>query len=508
MASNAVGLDRISRVVGYILTAGDFRVISPNLPQRIAVFGEANTENQVDLDTDPHQVTTLQEAGERYGYGSPIYNMVRILLPVNSDSGVGGIPVIVYPQAAPGGATAKVIEITPAGVATANGIHTLRVAGRDNVDGTAYDINIEQGDTTSDITQKIEDAVNNVLGAPVKGASDDYTAELTAKWKGLTSNDIQVSVETNGDDLGISYAINPTAAGSGTPSIATDLDKIGNEWVTFVCNGYGTVNSIMTALEQWNGRPMGNAPTGRYTGITFKPMVAVTGSVAEDPSNITDPRSEQVTIAIAPAPLSEGLPMEAAANMLVLAAVNFQNTPHLDISGQSYPDMPTPKSIGKMAKYSERDVIVKKGCSTVDLVSERYQVQDFVTTYHKLGENPPQYRYVRDLVGVDFNVRYTYLIQEQKHVVDHVIANDDDLVSAPNTIKPKQWKQIVCSEIGDGLVQRGLLVDAAFTKNSVNVVISSSNPNRLETTFKYKRSGTVRIAATTAEAGFNFGSLT
>jgi len=92
MASDAVGTERISKVVGYKITKGNFATTSSNLPQRIALLGEANDANQLTLDTDPFEITSAQQAGERYGYGSPLYLMARILFPVQG-GGVGGVPV-------------------------------------------------------------------------------------------------------------------------------------------------------------------------------------------------------------------------------------------------------------------------------------------------------------------------------------------------------------------------------------------------------------------------------
>lgn len=504
MASDAVGQDRISRIVGYKIKKGNFRQASPNLPQRIAVLAEANEANQATLDLTPVEITTAQQAGVLYGYGSPIHMIMRILRPVGSD-GVAGVPVWVYPQAKAVGAAAKVLSIEPSGVATGNGTHTLKIGGRLGVDGTFYDINIEGGDTVADISAKIEDAVNAVLGSPVTASSDDYGADLTSKWNGLTADLLSVEVDTNDDDLGITYAVTSSASGSGTPSIQPALDLFLNAWNTIVVNSYGTVSSVMTLLETFNGIPNPEIPTGRYQGVVMKPFIAITGSTSDDPSSITDARLNDVTIAIAPAPLSQGLPLEAAANMCVLFANVSKNTPHLDVCGKSYPDMPTPESIGSMAVYNNRDIIVKKGCSTVDLVAERYVVQDFVTTYHPVGEVPPQFRYCRNLM-LDFNVRYGYYLLELINVVDHVIANDADIVDASNVVKPKQWKQIV-GAYADDLVNRGLIVDAKFMQDSITVSISTVNPDRLETFFRYKRSGVARISSTDAEAGFNFGTL-
>ena len=79
--AEAVGSELLSRIVGYILTGGDFSNTTPNLPMRIAILGEANTANQAGLDTTGKAYTTSQEAGEDFGFGSPIYHIMRILRP-------------------------------------------------------------------------------------------------------------------------------------------------------------------------------------------------------------------------------------------------------------------------------------------------------------------------------------------------------------------------------------------------------------------------------------------
>lgn len=506
MASNAIGLDYISRVVGYVIKKGNFQRTSLNLPQRIVIFGEANSANQTELDTDPVEFTSAKQVGELYGYGSNLHMIARILRPFSGE-GVGGIPTIIVAQEEPDGAAAKEIEVSVSGVATGNGTHFLLVAGRSGIDGELYAINIESGDTAAEIHAKIEDAINNVLGSPMTAVSTDYETTLTSKVKGLSVDPLTVSIDLGEDDLGLEYVITSTQSASGTPDIADAITNFGNAWNTIVLNSYGTVEAIMDALEALNGIPLDENPTGRYTGTDWKPFIALTGSVADDPSSVTDDRDEQVTIAICPAPGSAGMQFEAAANVCRLFAVTAQNTPHLDIGGQSYPDMPVPEgSIGSMANFINRNTIVKKGCSTVDLVSGRYQMQDFVTTYHPDGEVPPQYRYCRDLM-LDFNVRYGYMLLELINVVDHAIANDDDIVTASSVVKPKQWKSVLAGYAED-LEARALIVDSAFMVDSIEVTISATNPNRLETFFRYKRSGVVRQSATTAEAGFNFGTLT
>ncbi|WP_214291443.1 hypothetical protein, partial [Escherichia coli] len=147
-------------------------------------------------------------------------------------------------------------------------------------------------------------------------------------------------------------AVSVTQAGAGSPAVTAGLAKIGDNWMTIGINSYGLNSSICNEFQTWNGIPDPTNPTGRYAGIVMKPMVVLSGSVADEDTTFTDARLNDVTIAVCPAPLSKGLAMEAAANMAVLQARIAQDTPNLDCGDQFYADMPTPLSIGTMADYN------------------------------------------------------------------------------------------------------------------------------------------------------------
>ncbi len=499
--SDAIGSERISRILGYKMTAGNFANQTPNLPQRIAIIGEANVANQATFPTGATEILSSQEAGEKYGYGSPIYNMMRILRPVTSD-GVGGIPTIVYAQAETGAARVQTITVT--GAVTSNATHTVNVAGRGSIDGGSYSFDVSVGDTVTDIASAINVAINNVLGSPVSSSAAIGVVTATSKWKGLTSQDITITVDTGDNGAGITYTVAETVAGTGVPTVTTSLNLFNNDWNTIVVNAYGVdATAVLTELEAFNGIPDPSTPTGRFQGIIMKPFIALTGSVNDEDTTLTDSKKGEVTIAVCPAPLSPGLPMEAAANMAVLFARIEQDTPHLDVAGRNYPDMPVATAAITMNDYNTRDAYVKKGNSTVDINNGKYRIQDFVTTYHPIGEAVPQYRYARNLM-IDFNVKFAYRLLEEINVVDHAIASDDDVVTVGTVIKPKEWKGIVHA-LADDLSRRALIADPSFMQDSIVVGLSVSNPDRLETFFRYKRTGFTRVAATTAEAGFNFG---
>lgn len=504
--STAVSLERISRTVGYAIKKGNFSPSTPYLPQRIAILGEANSANQTTISIDPYEFTSAKEVGDKYGYGSPLHQIARILRP-NGSQGVGGIPTIVYPQLSAVGATATVVKVSATGTATKNKTHYLVINGRKSVDGVKYAINVATGDNAAAILTKIVDAITGVLSAPCTAAVNVSDVDITSKWKGVTSDKLTVSFDTDGDDAGITYAEVSKVSGTGAISIDDSLALFGNEWNTIVVNPY--IGELAT-LEQFNGVPGTESSTGRYDGMVFKPFVALFGETESDKDDLATitndaARIGQVTNVLCPAPSSSGFPWEAAANVCVLLAPVLQNTPHLDVNQKAYPDMPIPSdnNIGDMADYNNRDFLVKKGCSTVMLINGAYVIQDLITTYHPVGEEPAQFRYVRNL-NIDWNFRYGYYLLELANVVDHSIAENDQPVRVSGVIKPKQWKQILTSYI-DSLASLNLIVEPSFSIATIVVGTSSTNPDRIETSLSYKRSPYARIASTTVEAGFAFG---
>ena len=500
--STAVGLDRISRVSGYRIKKGFFDQQTPNLPQVIAVFGEANTANQGVLSIDKKEVTSAEEAGELYGYGSPIHQQMRILRPENG-IGVGGVPTIVFPQESDAGATATVEKIAISGNATKNAIHFVEINGRTSLNFKEYSYSVVNGDTPAQIAQKIADAINAVLESPVTASvnvSDEV--ELTTKWKGVSSTKLNVSVKTDGENAGLTYSISNVSQGSGDVDLQPSFDQFGSEWITSIVNPY---ESKLDLFEQFNGVPYGSNPSGRYTPIVFKPFMSFVGTTENDKGNLdvlADSRELEVTNVICTAPNSDAFAWEVAANYVRLFAKTMQNTPHLTVNNKSLPDLPAPNDgiIGDMADYNNRDFLVKNGISTVILENDAYVIQDLVTTYHKDGEVPLQYSYCRNL-NLDWNIKDGYDILESRNVKDHVILQNNQVSDASKTVKPKQWKAVLFDYL-DELAERALIREPDFSKDSLLVEVNATNPNRFDTFMKYKRTGVARIESTDVQAGF------
>lgn len=502
--STAVGLDRISRVSGYNIKKGFFSNETQNLPQRIAIFGEANTANQSGLTVNKVEVTSAAEAANLFGYGSPIHSQVRILRPTGSD-GVGGIPTIIFPQITAGGATATIRAWTVTGTATANATHTVVVNGRTNLDFQQYTYDVVIGDTPTLVAAKIAAAINGVLSAPCTATSALGVATATTKWKGTTSAELDITINYGTNAAGLAYSQTTSTDGSGSVDLSTSLSQFGDDWYTMVTNPYGTAQ--LDVLEAFNGVPDPVNPTGRWSGLVFKPFCAYFGSKLSSRTSliaITDAaaRISQCTNVVALAPNSKGFSWEAAANVVALGAVVYQNTPHLDVNNLSFPDMPIPSDgiIGDLNSYNDRDALVKKGCSTVNLINGLYIIQDLVTTYHPAGEVPLQYSYVRNL-NLDWNVCDAYRTIERLYLKDKALVQDNQQVDVDGCVKPREWKGTV-GTLFEELAQIALVKEPDFSKSGLQVQISETNPNRFETAFPYKRTGIARIESTTATAGF------
>lgn len=503
MISTAIGSERRSRVSGYRIKKGFFNEKSDNLPQQILIIGVPNEANKALLDfTEMKEIISSTEAGKLYGFGSPIHQAMRILRPVSGD-GVGGIPTFVLPLE-PAGSPLK-LKLDVAGGATESATHTLVVNGRENIDGYSYSFFIDKEDTSADVAEYIADTINGNLYSPFNAVVTESSVELTTKYNGMVANDCNISVNAE-KEVGITYAISEVSPGAGHSVVNKIEHAISERWITCIINA--DINGgRLQELEQINGVPYVDNPTGRYSPIVFKPFMAFSGVVSDkvedyDQLSLKPTNDSQVTNVFCPAPGSKGTPVEAAANVVRLFARTMQDTPERDVNGMAYPDMPISKSLGfeMFTDYNVRDRFIKKGISNVTYENNQFIIQDLVTTYHPEGENPLQFNYCRNL-NLDWNIKDAYIVLEKQKLRDKVILRDNQYTDSLHTIKPKEWKAILFTLFED-FGARALFNDVDFSKESLMVEVDANNPNRFNTFFRYKRTGVARIVSTDVEAGF------
>ncbi len=494
-----------SYALGYKLTsaAGNY------LPNRVAVFSPISTDKSAySAYNIPVTITTNEQARRLFGE-CPATQIARILKPTVG-GGLGTIPMDVFPIQDAAGAAAAEATLTVSGTAAKDGVVYITFNGRKTIEGRQCAAAFSKDDTAADVKEAIKDAVTAFLYAPIEVTEDDDTYTMTAKWKGANSNELNIHFECS--DTGLTFTDPTFASGSdGSISLATALANMGDVWYTHVINIYGS--SQFDTFATFNGEPdIETNGTGRWNGTVCKPFVCVTGTTESNPETLKTlgaNRKSDLTNALAPAPLSPGFTYEAAANMVVLSAVIADGNAHMDINNRSYADMPAPANdyIGSMQNFNVRDDLVNNGISTVTYdASNGYTVQSFITFRRPEGQSPLAYdfRYVRDIL-IDFNVIYNYRMREELYLRDKVILNDTDVASVDNIIRPKDWKSIIFAMI-DALADLALIADPDYSKANVVVQIAKNDPQRINTTLYYKRSGIARKTSTNAYAGFNFGA--
>jgi len=510
--STAIDPTAGSRAAGLALAFKDFSTGASYLPQHAVLFTTVGTDKVggfTDFNTGV-TVTSLQQFIDTFGVTDGFY-AARILQPLNG-GGIGSIPLTVFPIPV-GSGTAAAGDITPSvsAAATANATHYVTFNGRKEIDGRTAGFVVETGDVVADIVTKMTAAINGMLYAPCSAVDSTTKVTATVRWQGLTGNDVTIAIDTGEEAAGVTYAITQPTGGAGTVSVATALANFGDVWYTQVLNTYGS--GQYDALESANGLPdPTSGGSGRWIATVVKPFVAFDGTNEATPATLkalAASRKTDMTNALVPAPNSPSMPCEIAAGAMVRTCKTFNNTPHGSVNNLSLFDVvdPTGNTIGDMNDYATREDLFKNGISTVIWnASEGYKINDLIT-FRRPDDRSPlavDWRYVRDIVGIDFNFIYGYKLLEAANLIDKTLVNDDAVIGVTSTIKPKDWKGLLYTYF-DSLENLAIIADASFSKESLQAQISATNPQRFETLLYYKRTAIARVVATTAYAGFNFG---
>lgn len=493
--STAVDASAVARVVGIQTDFKNLRGGVVLLPQRIAVIGQGSTAST--YSTDKQQVTSASQVGSLYGFGSPVHLAAKQLLPANGD-GVGTISVTIYPLDDDGSGVASTGSITPSGAATGAGSYIVRI---NNIDSEAF--TVASGDSVATIVTAMTAAINAVLDMPVTAVDNTTDVALTSKWKGTSANDIYVEVVgTDAATTGVSYVVVQPTGGLVNPDISTATDQIGNVWETMIVNCFeSTDTTILDALSTLG--------EGRWGALVRKPLIAFSGTNESSVTTaiaVPDARKTDRTNCQLVSPGSNDLPLVIAARQVARIAVVANNKPANDYGSQAATGL-VPGADGDQWDYPTRDQAVKGGSSTIEVRDSVVTISDVVTYYHPTGEEPPAYRFVKDIVKLQnilFNLDLIFNTAEWNGAP---LIPDDQATSNRDAKKPKDAVSAIAGMI-DSLGLEAILSDPETAKTTIQAQISETNPNRLDVTFTVQISGNSNIISIDLNFGFFFGTAT
>jgi phage tail sheath gpL-like len=190
----------------------------------------------------PLAIGSQAQADEAFGQGSELARMFKAFFANNTSGIVYGLPV-----AEPSGGTAASGTITVTTPATEPGTIHLYIGG------THVPVNVGASDTVNDIHVAISAAINANDDLPVTSVGGPTVCTLTAVWKGVSGNDINVSVNyfgTVGGELmppGLAMTLPVTGmltGGAGVPTFDNAVDALGEHEFEYVAMPYTDAISL------------------------------------------------------------------------------------------------------------------------------------------------------------------------------------------------------------------------------------------------------------------------
>lgn len=323
-------------------------------------------------------------------------------------------------------------------------------------------------------------------------------ADLTAKWKGVSGNDIYA--ELDGTAAGVAFAFVQPTGGLVEPNVDTATAQVGDVWDTFFVNCL-SVSDIATLTKytaffdaRWGA--LSRKPAIVFSGETESTVATAYATAAARTTDRINCQIDGVG--------SYNLPFVIAAKAVAKIAVIANNNPPIDYAGQSLNGL-TPGLDSEQWDYTARNSAVSNGISTIEIVDNLMELSDTVTFYHPDGEDPPAYRYVNDQVKV-WNILFNLgLIFESDDWKGKVLIPDGQATSNPDARKPSDAKAAIAKMI-DELALNAILSDPETAKATLQAEISSTNPRRLDVAFTSQISGNTGIISIDNNWGFFFGS--
>jgi phage tail sheath gpL-like len=228
----------------------------PQLNLRALMVGTMIAPGDAAADV-PIAIGSQAQADQHFGQGSELSRMFKAYYANNFANEVWGLPV-----KEPVGAAAAHSTITVASAPTDAGTIHLYIAGEH------VPINVGATDTTDQIATAIGDAINEAFDLPVDATVATNVVTLTALWKGVGGNEIQVGLNyygtIGGEQLppGLALTLPATGfltSGTGVPDFTAAISNMGEEEFEYVAMPYTDSSSLLAWEEEY-----GFSDTGRW----------------------------------------------------------------------------------------------------------------------------------------------------------------------------------------------------------------------------------------------------
>ena len=475
-----------SRVASGLAIKTDYSapVLNEPLGRPVNIFVIGVAESSKTVTSEPVQMTTLAAAADHVGYRSTIYEALNALKPAFGD-GVGSLPITYFPLAVTTGGAATG-DITPSGTCTSTQIYRVKINNK-----VSQDITMLATETVADFTAKATAAINGILDMPMSAADGTTTVDLTAGFYTDAGDHLYVEIESP-SDADMTFVITQPNSGSGTVDYATAWNVFNDTWYSHVlfAQGDATNSTFLDSADTFG--------EARWAAEVYKPFKCYTGSnesTAATIRAITAARKNDRTNSIKWVPGGNDLPWVIAGRMLAVMLPIAASDPAMDYCNRRVTGLKA-GSASVSPDSGARDLAVKDGLSTVIVdpptaanTNGTVYIEDSVMCYHPDGETPPGYRWDVDLEKENAMIFNLAIIFAE---YGNPLVPDGQAVTNKNARKPSFYKRRVF-KLYDGAANEAWIADTDYAKENTLLVISGSNPRRLDASCVYKLAGNLGV---------------
>lgn len=490
--STAFSLNRVASGVAIDTQYAAVQAGTPaGRPIKIFVTGLAAADKTV-LE-EPYTFVSLTDTGTKFGYDSTLYQACKALKPDNAKGIDSTTEVVLYPCTVTTGVQAAG-DVTPTGTAAKVEQYRVKV-------GSVYSnyITTEVGDTVADWIDKAVVACQGVIDFPMAATDGATTLDLEAGIESDTGDFYEIEIESPADpDFTFTYT-QPTGGG-GTVDVDSALSALGNTWYSHILNALSDVTDD-TLLDKFEA--VGEL---RRDPEVKKPLVAFTGTgeaTLATVTAITDARTDDKTNRIKHNPDTVEFPWTIAGRILAIQTSIAAKDPAMDYNGATVSLLSVGADSAQLTSAQQNEAVTK-GLSTVDTGSGSVKIVDAVGVYHPDGEDPPAYRWDVTIEKEAAMLNSINLIFSNPNDTGNPLAPNDQVTTNPNVRKPNYW-QAKLNALYKGAAKAGIIADPDYAIENTQVIISDSNPNRVEALCVYKQTGNAKVFSVTQKFSFYVG---
>jgi phage tail sheath gpL-like len=477
---------------------GPVNVASLNIPQAIAVLGQV-TGGLTPTWNQPQLITSVAQAITLYGAGSQLHMLINTVM-----AGCGSVPVYAFPIQDGAGAAATGTITVSGGPATAAGTIALYIAGK------RVPVSVSVGDTATVVGTNITAAINAGLlysGAPAGSlpisASGTTTITLTARWKGLTGNNISVTKDLGSTDaafepVGITLSLPATlSAGTVDPDPSVAMGNFGSRWYTWMVYPYQQSTALTSLTSAYNAR-MGS-------GVKM-PFIGVIGSVLDYAAFISLVNPLNTPYVYYPVQGSPNLPEEISASVVGVCAASAQADPYRPLKGIMLPNiMQGNSSTITQWSWATKQTVELAGGAVSDLHPDgTVWTGDMITTYKTNSQSAldPSWQYAEAICNVQAKIYSLQAMFSSPPYDRAIVVSDASISNKQYVVSPKTVKAAIINLLDNNWLINAGSQNRASIVGSLVAQINSGNPGRIDVNFVDNFSAGLRIIAVAYQWSF------